>query len=138
MAKYRKNAPTDSEVKEAIRILTADYYSDVRDVAESVLERMIEAGEDAEYSDILHEEVDGTQRVIYTFQAKLGVVMSDNADAFFEEFGDEGACTKDGIAWERICFVAMERDVGELLDAHGFDSQDPETWAEALKDMKER
>ena len=118
---------TDEDVKAAINILTMDYYNDVRDVAQDLAQRMKD-GEVDEFSVALHEAVDGTQRVIYTFQAQLGVILSDNTDAYFEEFGEEGACSKDGIAWERLCFVAMQQDVIKELDVRGVDVNDPSSW----------
>lgn len=125
---------TDEDVKAAINILTMDYNNDVRSVAQDLAQRMKD-GEVDEFSDALHEAVDGTQRVIYTFQAKLGVILSDNSDRYFEEFGEEGACSKDGIAWERLCFVAMEQDVVEELEARGVDVNDPSSWPDI--DMSE-
>lgn len=125
---------TDEDVKAAINILTHDYNNDVRGVAQDLAQRMKD-GEVDEFSDALHEAVDGTQRVIYTFQAKLGVILSDNSDRYFEEFGEEGACSKDGIAWERLCFVAMEQDVVEELEARGVDVNDPSSWPDI--DMSE-
>ncbi len=125
---------TDDDCKAAERILDMDYMNDVRGVAKD-LARQMKEGEVDDFSDALHQAVDGTQRVIYTHQAKLAVVFSPNADAFFEEFGEEGACTRDGIAWERIAFVAMQRDVEKELDVRSVDVNDPDSWPDI--DLKE-
>jgi hypothetical protein len=134
---YRKNAaPTDADIDAALRVLRADYYSDVRGVAENVLERMIEEGEGADVHDIMHESVDGTQRVIYTYQARVGLICTDNADAYVEEYGDvpvEG----DSIKWEAMMYAALAADAHQLLGATDFDSDDPETWEPALKELKD-
>ncbi|HXI98135.1 MAG TPA: hypothetical protein VNG73_04275 [Gemmatimonadaceae bacterium] len=125
---------TEEDCKAAESILDMDYMNDVRGVAKD-LARAMKAGEVDDFHDALHEAVDGTQRVIYTHQAKLAVLCSPNADAFFEEFGDEGACTRDGIAWERLAFVAMQRDVEKELDVRSVDVNDPDSWPDI--DLKE-
>lgn len=128
------NEITDADVKAAQRILEMDYMNDVRSCAKGVAERL-QDDPDEDPNDAIHESVDGTARVIYTFQAKLGVVFSNNSDHYFEEFGEEGAVSSDGINWERLCFVAMEQDVREELDARGFDLNDPDSWKDF--DLKE-
>jgi len=125
---------TEKDCDAAVVILTQDYRQDVLGVAKD-LARQMKEGEVDDFSDALHQAVDGTQRVMYTFQAKLACIMSDNADAYFDDFGEEGACSKDGINWERIAFVAMERDVTEELDARGVDVNNPRTWEDI--DLKE-
>lgn len=128
------NEITDADCNAAQRILEMDYMNDVRGCAKEVAERLKD-DPDQEFSEVLDEVVDGTQRVIYTFQAKLGLIFSNHTDAYFEDFGNEGACDKDGIKWERLCFVAMTKDVIDELDARGFDVNDPRSWADF--DLKE-
>jgi hypothetical protein len=109
----------------ATRIIRADYGADVEGIGESIIDA-IKVGEVTD-SDSLHEriayEVVGTQRVIYTYQAKLGLLASDNEDAYDEESGEEG-----GTPEQRI-YYAMCRDVREWLkDLHdiGDDWDGPE------------
>ena len=125
---------TDADVKAAIHILTMDYYNDCRSVAQDLAQRMKD-GEIEEFGDALHEAVDSTQRVIYTFQAKLGVILSDNGDHYLDEFGTDGVVEDGQIKWERLCFVAMEQDVLKELDIRGVDVNDPRSWPDI--DMSE-
>lgn len=125
---------TDDDVKAAVSILSMDYYNDVRGVAKD-LARSMKDGEVEEFGDALHDAVDGTQRVIYTFQARCGLLVSDNADAYIEEFGTDGVVESGGIAWERLMFAAMEADVIEELDVRSVDVNDPSSWPDI--DMSE-
>lgn len=124
---------TDADVRAAVSILTMDYYNDCRDVAKDLAQRMKD-GEVEDFSDSLHEAVDGTQRIIYTFQAKCGLLVSDNADAYVEEFG-EAPLENGDIKWEAMAFVAMQRDVEKELDVRGVDVNDPSSWPDI--DMSE-
>jgi len=128
--KHKRNAATVSEkdVDAALSVLRADYYSDVRGVAQD-LARAMKEGEVDEFSDALHEAVDGTQRVIYTYQARVGLICTDNQDAYVEDFG-EVPLENGNIKWEAMMFVAMEKDVVEDLEAHDVDVNDPDSWPE--------
>jgi len=128
--KHKRNAVAVSEkdVDAALSVLRADYYSDVRGVAQD-LARAMKEGEVDEFSDALHEAVDGTQRVIYTYQARVGLICTDNEDAYAEEFG-EVPVEGDSIKWEAMMFAAMEKDVIEDLEAHDVDVNDPDSWPE--------
>jgi hypothetical protein len=91
-------------------------------------------GDVDDFSEALHEAVDGTGRIIYTFQAKCGLLVSDNADAYVEEFG-EAPVEGGDIKWEAMAFAAMEQDVIKELDVRGVDVNDPSSWPEI--DMSE-
>jgi hypothetical protein len=118
---------TEEDCKAAEHILDLDYMNDVRGVAKD-LARQMKEGEVDDFSDALHQAIDGTQRVIYTHQAKLAVVFSPNGDAYFDEFGEEGAVENGAIAWERLAFVAMQQDVIKELDVRSVDVNDPDSW----------
>jgi len=124
--KKYKTKPTEKEVEAAFDVLRADYYSDVLRLAETVLEELDER-DDADPVDVLHEVLDGTARVIYTFQAKVGLLCSDNEDAMEEETGETGDVS------QRM-FYALMQDVQERLDAEGFDLNDPDSWYEEDED----
>jgi hypothetical protein len=134
MPRRSANEVTEEDVKAAVSILSMDYYNDCRGVAQDLAQRMKD-GDVEEFSDALHEAVDGTKRIIYTFQAKCGLLVSDNADAYIEDFGEEGIVANGDIAWERLAFVAMERDVIKELDVRGIDVNDPSSWSDI--DMSE-
>lgn len=123
------NEITDDDVRAAVNILTMDYYNDCRSVAKDLAERMKSGEIDPdEYQDAVHEAIEGTQRIIYTFQAKCGLLVSDNADAYSEEFGEEGMVVDGNIAWERLAFVAMQQDVYKELDVRGVNVNKPNSW----------
>ena len=103
-----------------------EYRKDVRDAAEGLEEDIkirVKDGEDA--GDIIHEYIDGHPRVIYTFQAKMCLVYSDNDTAYFDEFGSEGAIDDSGINWSGLAFFAFQADVLEMMDFDPY-TYDPE------------
>jgi hypothetical protein len=103
-------------VDEAVSIIKRDYYDDVREIVEN-LKQAIKDGEvtdeDGAY-DWLHQSIDGSARVIYTWQAKLGLLVSDNEDAYEDEIGEPAPSV------ESRMYMAMMRDVldtiGDLSD----------------------
>ena len=106
----------------AVGILRRDYYSDVADVVSDLIAR-IKSGEIEDEDDLqtaIHEDIDGHQRIIYTFQAKISLLCSDNEDA-----GEEDGCLGDKPTVEQRAFCAMRRDVEERLAAEGVDLSDP-------------
>ncbi len=115
-------------VDEAVSAIRADYYGDVRDMAKNLAERM-KAGDVEDFSDALHDAVDDCQRCIYTFQAKLGLLASDNEDAMEEELGDDNGTPEQRMYW------ALRADIVEHLEACHVDVNDPDSWAEI--DMSE-
>lgn len=109
----RKSAPdrvTDEDVNAAVSIIKRDYYQDVRDLGDSLKDE-VKAGDidnEEQLQERLDEDVDGSGRVIYTLQAKLGLLSSDNEDAW-EEMGLENPTP------EQKMFCAMRQDVLEYI-----------------------
>jgi hypothetical protein len=126
---------TEEDCNAATTILEQDYYNDVRSAAREVAERLKSGDHGRESSEVISEVIDSTQRVIYTWQAKLGVIISKNGTYYLEEFGEEGVVENGDINWSRLCFVAMEQDVIEELDRRGVGLGEPHTWADI--DMSE-
>jgi len=115
----KNKRPTEKQVEEALRVIRADYYSDVLGLAEDLVQMVRDGEVDSTESaqDRLHELVDGTQRVIYTYKAQQGLLASDNADAAFEEgLVDPGQFESD-VPYGVLMYAAMERDVVERIDA---------------------
>ncbi len=108
-------------VDEAVSVIRRDYYSDVLSMAKDLAERM-KAGEVDDFEDALHEECDGCARVIYTFQAKLGLLASDNEDAW--EDVDSGAV----LTPEQRMFYALQADIRERLETSDVDPSEPGSW----------
>lgn len=105
------------------RALRRDYWQDVADVADDLLDELkdevfsgdiTEAREAEDWlSDRMHEACDGHSRVIYTHEAKLALVYSDNAEAWkvYGEFPmDDGEPN-----WSAAAYCAFEADVRDNL-----------------------
>lgn len=108
-------------VDDAVRVIRKDYLADVEGVVEGVREAWAYAlaeGNDFDVLERVEADVDGHQRVIYTFQAKLGLLSSDNEDAYQEDFGTDG----DHPTVEAMMFCAMVRDVMSSMEANYSDS----------------
>jgi len=106
--------PTEAPTyDEAWRVIKRDYWDDVRGVVEDC-KRAVKDGEvsdDSELSDYLHQSIDGTQRVIYTHQARVGMACTDHPDAYEDEMGEKPPTV------EAAMFIAMMADVQARLPA---------------------
>ena len=121
------NRITSEQVNAAQGVLRADYYQDVRDIAESVIEEWNAGNIDGrdELIEYIDQTVDGCQRVIYTGQAMDALRYSDNDDAVIESLGVEGFDWSSGVPWSQLAYFAVEQDVFEMLDSIGLDPNDP-------------
>lgn len=110
----RAQEPT---VEVAVRRIQKDYYDDVRRIGDDIKQQILnrDLTDEEEVREQITTEVDGSQRVIYTHEAMLGLISSDNAGVYLEEFGAEGAIEGGDIQWSRLMYAAMERDVYEYL-----------------------
>ena len=105
--------PTDREIDDALRVLRADYWDEVRGIADDV-ERAVKNGEIASQDDLyeyVSQSVDGQQRVIYTQQARLGLCFTDHVDSYEEETGEKPPTVEAQMFW------AMVSDVQSMLPA---------------------
>jgi hypothetical protein len=110
-------ADMEELVKLATEIINRDYYADVRGIAADLI-RQIKDGEitsEDQLNEAIDQDTDGSARVIYTFQAKLGLIASGNEDAYEEELG-----TKPDSP-EAAMVMAMRADVRARLDNEGVD-----------------
>jgi hypothetical protein len=105
---------TDDErrLQRASGLLQRDYWDDVRSLVEDLKDGIKDGHiEDQEQlQERLHEDCDGAGRVIYTHQAKLALVYSDNCDAYEEEYGGNMP------NWSQLAYCALYRDVQDRLD----------------------
>lgn len=138
-ARHHRNVHIEDEtridVNAAVSAIKRDYYEDVKDFGDSLIQAIKdgEIKDRDDFSERLHEDVDGAARVIYTWQARLGLLASDNEDAYFDEMGDELVC--DGsIPYEQLMFYAMQRDIVEYMVREGADPDDDETYEEEDED----
>jgi hypothetical protein len=116
------------------QLARADYWSDVRSIADSIkdeLSRRIKDGERGEtlrewLIEHIRETIDGSQRVIYTAQAQECLLYSEHDGQYLEDFGSDGAVSDGAINWSALAFSAFEADVIEQLGALGVDLNAPE------------
>ncbi len=101
---------TDEDVNAAVRVIRMDYQQDVRELADSLREEVKrgEIDDVDELNERIEQDVDGSARVIYTLQNKLGLLASDNEDAW-EEMGFENPTEQQRM------YCAMVEDVREEL-----------------------
>lgn len=101
----------------------AEYEKDVSEYAESILSETIADNPEADADEMreevqerLHETVDGSQNVIYTWRAQLVCAHSANDGYAASEFGAESVLDGDGnLNWSVIAYGAMYADVSEEL-----------------------
>lgn len=117
-AKPKSDTITEEDVQAAFDILNKDYWNDVRGVAKDI-EEHVKSGEITDQDkleELLNQFVEGTQRVIYTFQSKVGMLCTNNPDAY-EAFGVD---MSNGIDWSKMMFCAMLEDVRAQLPEFDF------------------
>lgn len=103
---------TKEDVNAAVAIIQRDYYQDVASIGEELI-RLVKDGQisnDEQLEERLQQEVDGSARVIYTFQSKLGLLVCKNDEAYEDEFGEKPADVAVQMAY------AMIQDVREYID----------------------
>lgn len=117
------------------------YTRRVDAMALDLLQRIL-AGEVSDLNDTLHEDVDGTDIVIYTYKASAALMASSNDGAMLEETGEAGTT-------EQQAYFALVADVREelsrLVDSppdgmtmpEGFDLDDDSTWAVEADESEE-
>lgn len=109
---------TERQHDEAVRVLRAEYYQAVRDIVEEAMDEIKDGRiPDREGLDeYLHQSVDGSHWVIYTHANFQVIFVSDNQDAYTEDFG-EAPVEGGDVNWAAMAFAAMKRDVDDLVGA---------------------
>lgn len=105
---------TEEDVNAAVSIIQRDYYQDVKGIAEDIL-RAIKDGEITDVEQLeerLQQDVDGSARVIYTFQSKLGLLVTSNDEAYEEEFGEKPQDIAAQMAYAML--VDVREELGEI------------------------
>jgi len=108
---------TEEDVSAAVAIIQRDYYQDVKGIADDI-RRAVKDGEITDQEGLeerINQDVDGSARVIYTFQSKLGLLVTSNDEAYEEEFGEKPKDIAVQMAY------AMIQDVREELGDVDFD-----------------
>jgi hypothetical protein len=112
--------PTAEEVENALDVLRRDYLGDV----ERVRDEFAEVWESGDFTDrdtaveALDQMVEGTQRVIYTREAWLCMLFSNNEGAYEDQMGEKPENVEAGA------FFAMRQDVIDDLSRDGIDIND--------------
>lgn len=111
-ARKPSTSVTEEDCKAALDILRRDYYQDVRGIGDELKDQVKsrEITDRDTFETYLHQAVDGSARVIYTLQAQIGLLCSDNEDAYLERFGDLPV-EAGTINWSAMMFEALEQDV---------------------------
>lgn len=105
--------PSESAVKDALSLIQADYWNDIKSHAKDII-RQIKEGEITSRDDLyerLNEEVDSTQWVIYTYQARILLICTDTPEAYQDEFGE----APDTV--EKQAYAAYLHDLTEQVEA---------------------
>lgn len=112
-----RNSREDTEKShdDAMRVLRAEYYQGVLNLAQEV--NNLVKNEGMEEGDALHQVVDGSYWVIYTHANFQVLMCTDHHDAYMEDFGDVPTEGRDGLNWAALAFAAMSRDVSERIGA---------------------
>lgn len=121
-------------VQDAEGVLRAEYYSDVRSIAQEIAGELTEKLKAGERGEKLREwllersdsAVDSHYRIVYTWQSQKVLLFSDSSGAYIENFGDEGIAEGGDIAWSKLAWAAMREDVREQLEAEGIDINEPD------------
>ena len=95
-------------------ITSKEYFADVLAIAEEAIQAEHEGGD---LNDVVHENVDSSQWVIYTFRAKKVLEFSSNDDAAFEEMGNDAlsGCDSYSDVCTRLAYFAMCADVNDVV-----------------------
>lgn len=101
---------TEEQVKDAFRIVEAEYWQDVRGFAEDIRDRVASGELDRDdTSDAVHEACDGATRIIYTWWARVTLCCASNPDAYQDEMGEPAPTV------ESQAYMAFRQDVEEHL-----------------------
>jgi hypothetical protein len=109
MAARRKAKPTRSaapkkiseeDVKAACDVISSEYWQDVRECAADFVEQFHkgEFKDEEDYREQLEQYVDGSQRVIYTYWARLGLLATNSSNAYEEATGEAPTGDSAGIS----------------------------------------
>lgn len=116
---------TEKDHDKAVSVLRAEYYQAVRDIVEEMMGEIKNGNiNDREgLEEHVNQSVDGSYWVIYTHANFQVIFVSDNHDAYMEDFGEAPVEGSD-INWAALAYSAMMRDVHELMEAYDNEIED--------------
>jgi hypothetical protein len=114
--------PSDDQVSDAMRILRAEYWTDVRNMAKDLARRVREKEiRRRDLSDAIHEDCDGCERAIYTWRAQLTILCSDHdSNEDREDMGSEH------LTDEQRAYFCLVHDVTDQVEAELGEEEDGE------------
>lgn len=121
------------KINEAVNAISREYQESIHDMAEEIVSDIIGGEYLTDWEEVdehIHETVDSSEWVIYTFKAKLVLIVSGNADAFTE---DELVDFSRPNVFEQMAYWAVHRDLQEELERQGV-TQDALEAIEELED----
>lgn len=100
---------TEADVKAALDVLRQDYWQDIRGTGDSIIKEVKDGDITSrdEFEERLRQDIDGSSRVIYTLENQLTLICSDEADAYVEDFGEDGLVKDGAINWPGLAFAAF-------------------------------
>lgn len=107
------NEPTEEDAKDAASLLRAHYYRSVRSHATSILEE-IKSGDikyREDFYERLQQDANNSYWTIYPYWGRMVLFVSDNWDAYEDEYGEKPESTEAAVA---ACFL---KDLTEQLNA---------------------
>lgn len=113
--------PSETEIGNALNVLRDDYWDDVRGVVDNLKFELKQGNVDRTYDAVtgyLEQTCDGHQRVIYTREAILTLLFSENDDAI-EEYGVDHVTNNGAINYSALAYFAFYADVLEQAAAEG-------------------
>ena len=119
--------PEDASAEEAVRLalpfVLRGYRRWVNETADELLAEHPASNTPDDLYDAVHDAVDGSWWTSYPLASLLALLVSENDDAFLEDFGREALILPDptGEPWvsdlyARLAFSALERDLFEELE----------------------
>jgi hypothetical protein len=112
MAKRRAVKCSPPSVEDALRVLTADYREEINSLVEDA-KRGLKSGDISDLNDWIHETIDGHERIIYTYKARIVMVCTENPDAYRDDMGQNPEKV------EVEAFYAMAADLRDALSREG-------------------
>lgn len=110
---------TEKQHDEAVRVLRAEYYESVRSIVEEGMGEIKNGNipNREGLDEYLEQSVDGSYWVIYTHANFQVLFVSDNHDAYMEDFGEPPVEGSD-IKWAALAYAAMRRDIYDLIGSY--------------------
>lgn len=106
-------------LSDSLRTITSEYMEQIEDIALDLIEEFVEYPDpNRDIYDRLHESIDSHSWVIYTFKAKMVLLVSDNPGAMIDDYGADGVVTDGDINWSAMAFCAMQADVNDWLNRY--------------------